>query len=102
MSRTAQANSVKSALKKIEKEFPHNSINELRIIVGLERVVARLERHPRLSQHLVFKGGFVLLKTVNTSRFTRDIDALALNVARESIVNMVQHALKVDLYDEFA
>jgi len=101
MTRALKATAVKAALKKLEKEFPHQSVNELRIIVALERVVARLERHPRLSENLVFKGGFVLLKTINTSRFTRDIDALALNVSRESVVSMVQHALKVDLHDGF-
>ncbi len=101
MSRMAQATAVKAALKMLEKQMPHNSINELRIIVAIERVVARLERHPQLSKHLVFKGGFVLLKTIHTSRFTRDIDALALNLPRESIVTMVPHALKVDLHDGF-
>lgn len=101
MNRAAQAASVISALKKLLVEYPDHSINELRIIVALERVVARLDRHPPLSPHLVFKGGFVLLKTINTSRFTRDIDALALDVSRERIVDLVQQALVVDLHDGF-
>lgn len=101
MSRTVQATIVKAALKKLEKDLPQYSVNELRIIVALERVVARLERHPQLCEHLVFKGGFVLLKTINTSRFTRDIDALALDISRKSIVSMVQSALKVDINDGF-
>lgn len=102
MSRTVQAAVVKTALKKLEKDLlPQFSVNELRIIVGIERVVARLERHPQLSEHLVFKGGFVLLKMINTSRFTRDIDALAIDISREEIVSLVQSALNVDLHDGF-
>ena len=101
MNRITQATAVKAALKKLENELPNYTINELRIVVALERVVARLERHAELPRHLVFKGGFVLLKTINTSRFTRDIDALALDISRENIVNMVQQALKVDLHDGF-
>lgn len=101
MSRAIQANEVKKALKKIEKDFPQYSINEIRIVAALERVIARLERHPRLSQNLVFKGGFVLLKEINSNRFTRDVDALALNIPRDQIPGMIHQSLKVDLFDGF-
>lgn len=99
MSRTRQANAITSALKKLEGTSGHGSLNELRLIISLERAIARLARHPRLANHLVFKGGFVLLKTIDTSRFTRDVDALAIEISKSSIVAMVEHALKVDLYD---
>jgi hypothetical protein len=99
MSRSIQAKKVKDALKKLAGIEGQSSLNELRLVVALERVVARLERHPRLSEHLIFKGGFVLLKTVESARFTRDVDALATGISRERIVAMVEHALKVDLDD---
>ncbi len=99
MSRIMQAKKVMDALKKLAKESDRNSLNELRLVVALERAIARIERHPRLSQHLIFKGGFVLLKTVDTTRFTRDVDALAIGISRTSIVGMVEHALKLDLDD---
>lgn len=57
MSRVSQAKKVMDSLKKLAKESEHNSLNELRLIVALERAIARLERHPRLSEHLIFKGG---------------------------------------------
>jgi predicted nucleotidyltransferase component of viral defense system len=99
MSRLGQAKKVMDSLKKLEKKSEHNSLNELRLVVALERAIARLERHPRLASHLIFKGGFVLLKTVATTRFTRDVDALAIGVSRTSIVGMIEHALKIDLDD---
>lgn len=99
MSRAQKANSILTALKKLAKETDINRLNDLRLIFALERAVARLERHPRLGEHLVFKGGFVLFKTTETERYTHDIDALAIKIARSSVVNMVTQALKVDLFD---
>ena len=52
-------------------------LSQIRIIVAIERAVARLEAIPRLRDHLLFKGGFVLLKTIESARFTRDLDALS-------------------------
>jgi hypothetical protein len=44
------------------------SINELRVVLALERVVARIEAHKGLRDKLVFKGGFVLLKSFGSQR----------------------------------
>lgn len=90
---------VMEALKILAGTSKKRSLNELRVIVALERAIARLESHPRLSSHIVFKGGFVLLKTLETVRFTRDVDALALGIARERVPEMVDRALKRDLDD---
>lgn len=75
------------------------SINQLRVVVALERVVARLENEQRLREHLVFKGGFVLLKTIDSSRFTRDLDALALDIDQETVSKIALKALQYDLKD---
>ncbi len=99
MSRSVQAKRVMDTLKKLAKASEHNSINELRLIVALERAIARLEMHQKLSNHLDFKGGFVLLKTVDTTRFTRDIDALAIGISRNSVYKMVEQALQLDIDD---
>lgn len=99
MNRATQGRSVMEALKKLAKNSKGSSLNELRVIVALERAIARLESHPRLSSHIVFKGGFVLLKTLDTIRFTRDVDALALGISRERVPEMVDRALKLDLDD---
>lgn len=99
MSRNTQAKIVIEGLKKIASQEQNESLNELRLILALERAVARLEQHPRLSEHLVFKGGFVLLKTVDTTRFTRDVDALAIGVSKSRVASMVERALKLELND---
>ena len=48
-----------NALKKIAAADPNRNINELRIVVALERAIARIENEPILAKHFVFKGGFV-------------------------------------------
>lgn len=54
------------------------NINEVRVIVAIECAIARLSNLPDLAEHLGFKWGFVLLKSYESLRFTRDADALAV------------------------
>lgn len=74
--------------------------NQLRIVVAIERAVARLESNPKLRDHLIFKGGFVLLKTIGSARFTRDLDALAYDINQDKVPNLAKSALEQDLKDE--
>lgn len=99
MSLEKQGNVVAQALKNIATKIPGKSYNELRVIIAIERVVARLEAEPTLAKHLIFKGGFVLLKTMDTARFTRDLDAVAIGLSRERILSLIREALKKDLDD---
>ena len=99
MTRQAKARAVTEALKKIVKDLPGQSFNELRVVIALERAVARLENHPKLKAHLIFKGGFVLLKTIETHRFTRDVDALASEISKVDVPLYVLNALSQDLGD---
>lgn len=99
MSREEKAKFISKALREIAASDLRLGHNEWRIVVALERAVARLEGHKQLREHLVFKGGFVLLKTTNTARFTRDVDVLAVSVHRENIPSLVQSALARDLED---
>lgn len=75
------------------------SINELRVVLALERLVARIEAHRILRDKLIFKGGFVLLKTFDSQRFTRDLDALAADMPKQKLLLQVKEALSVDLDD---
>lgn len=75
------------------------SINELRVVLALERLVARIEAHRILRDKLIFKGGFVLLKTFDSQRFTRDLDALAADLPKQKLLSQVKEALAVDLDD---
>jgi hypothetical protein len=44
----------------------------------IERLVARLIADKKLSQNLVFKGGFVGLRVYDSPRYTIDLDALLI------------------------
>lgn len=99
MSRAEKAKLVSKALKKIAFVDSRLDHNEWRIVIALERAVARLEHHQHLREHLVFKGGFVLLKTTTTPRFTRDVDALAVAIHKADVPIFIQEALHNDLND---
>lgn len=86
------------ALKQLSKES-ELSINELRVLLALERLAARLEAHKTLREKLIFKGGFVLMRAYNSNRFTRDLDALAVETPKEVLVALVQEAVSQNLAD---
>lgn len=86
-------------MKALVQKDPRLNINEVRVIVAIERAIARLSVSPDLVEHIVFKGGFVLLKSYESSRFTRDADALAVAISKEKLSTLVRAALSVDLDD---
>ncbi len=96
---TEKAKQVVRSMKTLVQKDPRFNINELRIIVGLERAIARLSQDKKLAEHLIFKGGFVLLKSYESLRFTRDADALAVSLSKEKLKDLVSAALKSDLED---
>ena len=75
------------------------SINELRVILALERLVARLMASSDLRGKLIFKGGYVLFRQLSSPRFTRDLDALARGIAKEEIAVLITDALALNLND---
>jgi hypothetical protein len=90
---------VAKAIKDLAKINGRFSLNELRIIIALERATARLSASKGLTEHLIFKGGFVLLKIYESTRFTRDTDALAVSISKEKLSDLVGKALAIDLDD---
>lgn len=99
MSKIISPDKIQLELNKLAKASKTLSVNDLRMILALERVIARVENHKKLSKHFVFKGGFVLLKTLNSDRFTRDVDALAIGLSRKQVPGLVQDALSQNLHD---
>ncbi len=89
---------VAEALKKIATSSSL-SYNELRTIIAIERAVARLSANRKLANSLIFKGGFVLLKTIATTRFTRDLDAVSTGLSQDESTSLILEALKTDLND---
>ena len=100
MNRDAKAAHIKRSLNRLASEHPLKwTVNDLRIIFGLERIVARLQTSPPLSKHLIFKGGFVLLKAYDHDRFTRDVDALGQGIDQDKVRDLILAALELDLDD---
>ncbi len=73
--------------------------NQLRAVVAIERLIARLETNPVLAEHLVFKGGFALLKLIENARSTHDLDASFYDIAVERLEPLVIEATYQDLED---
>lgn len=95
-----QANQIIANLKKLERDRKTGfSLNQLRVIVALERLVARLESNPILSRHLVFKGGFALLKHLDSARFTHDIDASYFLYSLDKLIPLIINAIETDIKD---
>lgn len=94
-----KAKQISRTMKAMAQKNSLLNINVLRIIVALERAIARLLHSKALAEHLIFKGGFVLLKNYKSPRFTRDADALALAIPKEKLKDLVGSALNVDLED---
>ena len=85
-------------LKKLSEKSRYN-INQLRVLVALERILARIVTSENLSEKLIFKGGMVLAKVYGSDRYTRDIDALGQNVNYGWLQTEVVKALETDIED---
>ncbi|MCI0446524.1 nucleotidyl transferase AbiEii/AbiGii toxin family protein [bacterium] len=96
-----KANQVLRSIKALAKIDNRYSVNEIRIIVALERAIARLAQNKDLAKHLIFKGGFVLLKSYDSGRFTRDVDALAVGISKEKLKDLIAMALTEEFDDGF-
>ena len=98
MSEGAKGKEVLRALAKLAKTSAL-AINQLRIILALERLVARLVASKALHGKLIFKGGYVLFRELGSPRFTRDLDALARGIEKEEIIAPISAAIAQDLDD---
>lgn len=72
---------------------------DLETVFLIERLVARLIANKKLSDRLVFKGGFVGLKVYESPRYTVDLDALLIKSNIEETLVLVQEQAQVDLND---
>ena len=57
------ADQINHQIKKTAKDMGIADVNRVRIILTLERVIARLVNNPFFKERLIFGGGFVLLKS---------------------------------------
>jgi predicted nucleotidyltransferase component of viral defense system len=99
MNREVRANKIRAELTRLANAGDTFSVNELRILLALERIVARLTANKTLDKHLVYKGGFVLMKVLESERFTRDLDALRMGIDKYEMIELVPKTLEKDLDD---
>ncbi len=101
MNRNDKARRIRVQLTKLAALNGSLSVNELRIVLALERIVARLVQYKDLDRHLVYKGGFVLMKVLGSDRFTRDLDALGIGIEKAEVEKLAPKALAADIEDGF-
>lgn len=100
MNNADNARIISNELRKIEKKGVLGlTFNQLRSIVAIERLIARLETNPILAEHLVFKGGFALLKLIENARFTHDLDASFYDISIEKLAPLIIETIYQDLQD---
>ncbi|MFP5492029.1 MAG: nucleotidyl transferase AbiEii/AbiGii toxin family protein [Bacteriovoracia bacterium] len=95
------ADQLNAKIKKVAQDLGVQDVNRVRGIVTLERIIARLVTNKLLKEHLVFGGGFVLYKELETNRYTRDADAVINGVNEQQLTKEIKASLNRDLEDGF-
>jgi predicted nucleotidyltransferase component of viral defense system len=93
--------SINERLRNFAKENNISNVERARVILCLERVIARLMQDKYLFSKLIFGGGFVLYQVTDSLRFTTDVDAIISDQDKDKLIASVKEALKVDLDDGF-
>lgn len=98
MTTKAKSDSVRKKLSNLAQKLkvPYRNVETVFLI---ERLVARLVADKKLSQHLVFKGGFVGLRVYDSPRYTIDLDALLVKANIESTLELVKQRAEMDSDD---
>lgn len=66
---------------------------------AIERLVARLQTDTKLAKHVIFKGGFVMLKCYGSNRTTIDLDTSVHGIAIEEAVELSKKAIEAPSQD---
>ncbi len=98
MTTKAKSDSVRKKLSNLAQKLkvPYRNVETVFII---ERLVARLVADKKLSQHLVFKGGFVGLRVYDSPRYTIDLDALLVKANIDSTLELAKQRAEIDSDD---
>jgi predicted nucleotidyltransferase component of viral defense system len=98
MTTKAKSDSVRKKLSNLAQKLkvPYRNVETVFLI---ERLVVRLVADKKLSQHLVFKGGFVGLRVYGSPRYTIDLDALLIKANLDSTLERVKQRAETDSDD---
>ncbi len=78
----------------LDREF-----NALALEFAIERLVVRLQSDSKLATHLIFKGGFVMLKAYGSSRTTVDLDTSIHSLSLEEAEKRARDVIEGDFAD---
>lgn len=96
--KTNSSESIKAKLvflgNNLDRDF-----NGLALEFAIERLIARLQATPKISKHLIFKGGFVMLKSYGSNRSTVDLDTSLQNLSIEESEALVRKIIATDWND---
>ena len=98
MTTKAKGESVRQKLTTISKKR-EAKYKDVETVFLIERLVARLIADKKLSDRLLFKGGFVGLKVYESPRYTVDLDALLVKSNIEQTLEQVRNQAAHDLDD---
>lgn len=98
MTTKAKGTSIRQKIIDMSKKMGVNP-RDLETVFLIERLVARLIANKKLSDRLVFKGGFVGLKVYESPRYTVDLDALLVKSNIDETLVLVQEQAQADLND---
>ncbi len=95
MTMKSNGDSIRKKLSNLSQKLnvPYRNLETIFLI---ERLVARLVADNRLSQHLVFKGGFVGLRVYGSPRYTIDLDALLVKANLDSTLELTKQKAESD------
>jgi hypothetical protein len=98
MTTKSKGESVRAKLSSLAHKFevPYRNLETVFLI---ERLVARLVAEKKLSQHLVFKGGFVGLRVYGSPRYTIDLDALLVKADVDSTLALAKQRAESEADD---
>ncbi len=91
---------IKKKLKELSKNTGR-SYNDLALELAMETLILRLMKNDYLSNNLVFKGGFVIYKSLESQRFTRDVDSLSLSHDISKLKNNIEKVITKKTNDRF-
>ena len=94
----AQAESIRAKLANLARSRGH-PYDKLMTIFLLERAALRLVADEVLARHIIFKGGYVVLRVYNSPRYTTDLDALLRGLPPEEAMARIRMAVEANLGD---
>ena len=90
--------SVKNKLVSLATSMDRD-FNGLALEFAIERLVVRLQRNAQLTKHLIFKGGFVMLKAYGSNRATVDLDTSIQSISVEEAEELARAVIQEDCED---